>query len=255
MYLWKYWRESRTVSSIAILCIAAFVLLIFKGRIEAPKDPRQIAQVTAVLLYLQLLPIGLLAWLMGGYGVGRDLGDGSGSYLLTRPRPRRWFTWRDWGFGLAHVAAAIVLMNLLAGYMLHRLASASGGLWSGAIPFRDMAAPVKITTLMGLNSLTLLLLGGLVFGLTYCSTIAVKHARGLMLGAGILIGYAILRGVFEIYAPAVALPSLMLREFQLSTGSGPVALANSLGLEAAIRAVVVMLFPFAAQVILERSEI
>jgi hypothetical protein len=256
MYLWKYWRESRIVSTIAVLCLAAAVLLTFKGRLEPPTDPAELSKVAAVFLYVQLAPVALLAWLMGGFGVGRDLGDGSGSFLLTRPRLRRWFSWRDWGFGLAHIAVAVVVLNLLFGYVLHRLAGASGLSWSGALSFRDMQTPVKITYLMSLNCMTLLLFGGLVFGVTYCSTIAVKHARGVMLGAAILIGYLILVGLLHHYLPAVDLPSLLLQEFRFSRASGgPVAITDPLRLEIMARAAVMLALPVAAQLILERSDI
>jgi len=256
MYLRKYLRESRIVSLICALCIGLMALAIFRHRIDVPGDQQKVPNVAGVFLFMQLLPVGLMAWLMGAFGVGRDLGDGSGSYLLTRPRSRRWFSWRDWGFGLAHVLAAVVVVNLLFGYVLHRLVGAGGGPWSGAVLFRDMDSPVRITTLISLNCLTLILFAGLIFGVTYCSTIAVKHARGVMLGAGIVIGYVILGAVLDHYWPAIKPPSLILREFTFSMASGgPVTIANPLRLEVAVRAAVMLLFPVAAQLILERSDI
>jgi hypothetical protein len=254
MYLRKYLRESRIVTLICAVCIGLMAIGIFRHRIDVLGDQQKVPNVAGVFLFLQLLPVGLMAWLMGAFGVGRDLGDGSGSYLLTRPRSRRWFTWSDWVFGLGQVLVAIVVVNLLCGFVLHRLLGVGGGPWGGAVPFRNMPVPVRITTLMSLNVLTLLLFAGLIFGVTYCSTIAVKHARGVMLGAGIVIGYIIASALVEHYWPAVEMPSLILREFTFSTG-GPVSLMNPFRLELAVRAAVVLLFPVAAQLILEQSDI
>ena len=68
---------------------------------------------------------------------------------------------------------------------------------------------------MGLNCLTIVLFAGLIFGVTYFSTIAMKHARGIMLGAGIILGYLILRALVQHYW-SVDLPSLLLQAFDLS---------------------------------------
>jgi hypothetical protein len=261
MYLWKYWRESRIVFGISMLCVALLAWLVFKGTWHIDLNgrgpgPRDIPKILMISLYLQVPVTAFLAWLMGSFGVGRDLGEGSGSYLLTRPRRRRWFLWRDWGFGFLQLVWAIVLVNLLIGYLVHRLLGAGGGPFGGSVMLRDMASPVPLVAIMGLHCLIIVLFAGLIFGVTYFSTIAVKHARGVMLGAGIILGYLILGAVVHHYWPAIELPDLLMQAFQTSPVSNePVSLSNQLGLSLAMRAAVMLLFPLAAQAILERSDI
>lgn len=260
MYLWKYWRESRIIFGISMLGIAVLALLVFKGvwyigNNSGRPDPRGIAQFFMVSVYLQVPVFAFLAWVMGSFGVGRDLGEDSGSYLLTRPRHRYWFLWRDWGFGFVQLVVAIILVNLLLGYLVHSLSGAGGGPFSGTIVFGDPSSPLPLSAVMGLNCLTIVLFSGLIFGVTYFSTIAVKHARGVMLGAGIILGYLILRAVVQHYW-SVDLPSLLLQAFDLSPIShNSMGLSDRLGLAVVLRAAVVLLFPVTAQVILERSDI
>jgi hypothetical protein len=264
MYLWKYWRESRVVFGVSMLCVVLFAWLVFKGVWHIGNDPSHfdrpdqgtIAKVLMISLYLQVPVSAFLAWVMGSFGVGRDLGEGSGSYLLTRPRPRRWFLWHDWGFGFLQLVWAIALVNLLIGYLVHRLIGAGGNPFGGSVMLRDMASPVSVVEIIGLNCLIIVVFAGLIFGITYFSTIAMKQARGVMLGAGIILGYLILGAVVHHYWPAIELPNLVMRAFQTSPVSHePVSLSNQLGLSLVIRAAVMMLFPVAAQLILERSDI
>jgi len=260
MYLWKYWRESRIVFGISMFGIAVLTFLVFRGVWHFEHDPGHfgrpdsgaMAKLLVVSLYMQVPVFAFLAWVMGSFGVGRNLGEDSGSYLLTRPRPRRWFLWHDWGFGFLQLVWAAVLVNLLLGYLIHRLSGAGGGPFSGAIAFGDMSRPIPLIVVIGLNFLTIVLFAGLIFGVTYFSTITMKHARGVMLGAGIVLGYLILGAVVRHYW-SVDLPSLLLQEYDLPRVSGE--LSSHLGLAVAIRAAVILLFPVVAQVILEQSEI
>jgi hypothetical protein len=263
MYLWKYWRESRIVFSISMLGIAVLALLIFRAVWHIEIDSAHfgkpgegdMAKFLVVSLYMQVPIFAFLAWVMGSFGVGKNLGEDSGSYLLTRPRQRRWLLWRDWGFGFLQLVWAAVLVNLLLGHLVHRLSGAGGGPFNGAIAFGEMSRPIPLIAVIGLNFLTIVLFAGLIFGVTYFSTIAMKHARGVMLGAGILLGYLILGAVVKHYW-SVDLPGLLLQEFDLPPLSGnSMGLSGHLGLAVAIHAAVMLLFPVAAQVILERSEI
>jgi hypothetical protein len=76
-----------------------------------------------------------------------------------------------------------------------------------------------------------------------------------MLGAGIILGYLILRALVHHYW-SVDLPSLLLQAFDLSPIShNSMGLSDQLGLAVALRGAVVLLIPLAAQVVLERAEI
>ena len=106
---------------------------------------------------------------------------------------------------------------------------------------------------VSLTCFTSFLLTALIFSLTYFSTILIKSSKGVMLGAGALLGYVILRSVIAHYWPSIELPGL-LPDLPLlaQTVSGiPGALWLSMGL----RTVVVLVFPFAAQLVLEKADI
>jgi hypothetical protein len=75
MYLWKYWRESRIVFSVALLVIIGAFLNTFRERFQSVPDVRQLPMFLAVLLYFQMVPLSFLGWLMGSIGAGRDLGE------------------------------------------------------------------------------------------------------------------------------------------------------------------------------------
>jgi hypothetical protein len=254
MYLWKYWRESRIAFGIGIAVLAVFTALSVRGHVDGGADPRQFSNLIVVLLFVFAAPLGFFAWTMGSFGVGRSLGEGAGSYLLTRPKRRSWFVWRDWAFGIAFIAVMVGLTNLLMGWILHRVTQSSGGPFSGEMILRDMTTQVPVTHLMGLSGASIFLCCGVVFGVVYVATIIMKSALGNMVGAGVLLGYVILAALIEHYWK-LKLPDLLLRTYIVSPGGGVSAIADHLGISMTIRAGVLLLFPIAAQLVLDRSDI
>src|SRR5271170_6550465 len=109
MYLWKYWRESRVLFSICIAGIALMFLLGLKVQPGvAQSDPRSGDPFSVILIFsvlLQAFPLCFVAWLLGSFGVGKDFGEGSGSYIFSRPRSCAFFVWHDWGYGMAELLA------------------------------------------------------------------------------------------------------------------------------------------------------
>lgn len=255
MYLWKYWRESRTLLFVSMAFMALLGFALFKGVWKIEHDPnnvtagaRGLVVLVAAIPNLLAFPFAFLAWLMGSFGVGRDLGEGSGSFLFTRPRIRAWFLWRDLAYGFAQIVFAIVVTNLLIGFAILRLAG--GDVTLGYADSMSMAA------MMSLDCLAVALFAGLIFGITYCTTIAVKSSRGVIVGAGIVVGYLALGMIVHHYWPGIQWPSLLLQVFTSSGAShGGVALSDHLGLLIAIRAAVMMLFPLCAYQILKHTEI
>ena len=75
-----------------------------------------------------------------------------------------------------------------------------------------------------------------------------------MLAAGIVLAYFIVGAVLHHYWPSISLPSPIVSEFAPSTSNQP-QLAEHLGASLAIRAAVVLLFPFAAQLLLEKTDL
>ncbi|MGB0124846.1 MAG: hypothetical protein WA419_10860 [Silvibacterium sp.] len=258
MYLWKQWRESRIISGIGLLGLLLLLMLVVKANLKLDSSHVQGNDTSAfpvmfiALFYIESVLIAFWAWLAASIGVGKNLGEDSGSFLFTRPRSRAWFIWNDWGFGMAQIALIIVLSNLMLGWLLEHiqvLMHISGGV--RLTPYGDS---IPIPLLLLLISLGVLLFSSLVFSLTYFSTIVTKRLSGVLLGAGILIGYVVLSLLIGHYYPSIKLPSPIPNLFNFSHHSFN-GLADHLGLSIAIRTVVVLLFPLAAQVILDRSEI
>ncbi len=209
MYLWKYWRETRIAFCVSLAAIALLLLIVLKGHAVVSTSGSgptidKLPQVLVVLLIVQSVPLGFLGWIFGSFGVGRDLGEGSGSFVFTRPGSRASFVWRDWGFGMAELVIVTVLLNVVLGLQIYRIFAA--GFQGGAPLTSPNVSPVLSASLTCFASF---LLAGLIFSLTYFSTILVKSSKGTMLAAGALLGYVILKAVVAHYWPSVELPGLL----------------------------------------------
>ena len=255
MYLWKYWRETRIAFCASLACIAILFVMVlgepaFSSNGNSPF--RHLAGVFSIALIVQAFPVVFVAWVFGSYGAGRDLGEKSGSYLFTRPATRTSFVWRDWGYGNLQLLAIVVLLNAVIGFQIYRILLSMGDPLHGKLLLAS--GPVSLTALVGLTCVAAFLLAALIFSLTYFSTVLTKHSKGLMLAAGIMLGYFILGAILNHYWPSINLPSPILSEFGPSTSDLP-QFADHLGGLVAIRAAVVLLFPFAAQLVLEKTDL
>jgi hypothetical protein len=254
MYLWKCWRDTRVVLAASLVCIGVlFVSIVSKhpGLVDhAPFE--DLPNIFPFVLTLQAFPISFVAWLLGIFGVGKDLGEGSGSYLFTRPRSRASFVWCDWGVGMAQLLPIVALLNLVLGVLLHRFIVAVGDPLHGSVVIAGK--PVTLAFIVWLNFGAAFLLAGLVYSLTYFSTVLIKHAKGLIYGAGVLIGYVFLEQVVPHYWPGIHLPKLVLQEF-VEPHRQVTGISEHLGLSVAIRAAIILLFPFATQFVLQKTDI
>lgn len=252
MYLWKYWRESRILFGVSLLVIAGLLVAVLRERFGMngiPSEPSmsQLATFWVVFLNLQSFPLCFVAWMFGSFGVGRDLGEHSGSFIFSRPRKRAQFVWQDWGFGLLQVLVIDICLNLVIWLQFHRVLS------RGSIAWNHQGIGIPISLFWGRTCIAAILLTALVFSLTYFSTIVLKNARGVFLSAGALIGYLVLGMVIRHYWPGVELPGLLLRMVSFTNHTAVVV--DHLGVSIAIRAGIVLLFPIAAQFVLERADI
>ena len=264
MYLRKYLRESRNILILVAVLLTIMTILVVKGEITMAdhkithfntEDFPQFGGFFVAALYAQSAVLAFVAWLMGGVGVGRNLGEECGSYLLTRPRSRAWFLWHDWAYGMAEIAVTVAATNLLLWQLAHFIMMQFNDPLHGRVVFHGDTSEYLLSTLMGLIFLCVLIFCGLVFSVTYFSTIVVKNSRGVVLGAGLFAGYVVLGTVIKHYWPtAVQLPHLVPQLFALGEG-GVHGLSDSFGVSMAIHALVVLLFPVAAQQILDRSDI
>jgi hypothetical protein len=256
MYLWKYWRETRIIFGTSLVSIAImFVLNLWSHNVDPLQSFDQLLTIIPTALALQAFPIIFIAWLLGSFGVGRDLGERSGSFLFSRPRSRGFFVWHDWGLGMTQLLLIVVLLNLVLGVQMHRLLVSAGSRFQGTILLSG--TPVALTSVVCLNCGAAFLLAGLVFSLTYFSTVVVKHARGVILGMGSLLAYIVFAQVAKHYSAEIHLPSLILPlspQFTLAhraaTGFKDHLVSSIVG-----RACIILLFPVAAQFVLQKMDI
>jgi hypothetical protein len=260
MYLLKQWRESRILTGLAILGLLLLLYLVIKGATTADltnfndsgHNHPDFSIVFMPIFYIEAVLISFWGWLIASIGSGKSIGEDSGSFLFTRPRRRAWFLWNDWGFAMAQIAAIIGITNLMVGLLLAhiiKLVYGPGASFHYA-DGRSLILPIN----MLLISVGVLLCAGLIYSLTYFSTIVLKRAMGIMLGAGLLVGYGVLRLLMYHYYPAVHLPNLTITLFHIRE-HGQLVLSNNLAISIAIRTLVMLAFPFAAQLILDRAEI
>jgi hypothetical protein len=254
MYLWKCWRDTRVVLASSLLCIAVlFVFILRQNPVLDQHGPfENLPNIFPFFLSLQAFPLSFVAWLLGFFGVGRDLGERSGSYLLTRPRSRAYFVWCDWGVGMAVLLPIVAFLVMVFGVLLHRIIVAMGDPLHGIVVISGM--PVTVAYVVWLNFVAAFLLAGLVFSLTYFSTVLAKHAKGLIYGAGVLVGYLFLEQVVPHYWPGIHLPNLVLQEF-IQSHLFVTGISNHLGVSVAIRAAIILLFPLATQFVLQKTDI
>jgi hypothetical protein len=254
MYLWKYWRESRITFAVGLLLVGLLLWGVLKIHVTAPvqiqaarNGPRlNPAQIYLALAGVLTLPLAFLGLRFGSFGVGRDLGEGSGSFLFSRPRTRAFFVWSDWGYGMAQLLLLVIAANLVVELAAHRIAAGSGPIFLGG-------GPVSMFSIFCVQCVAGLLLTGLMFGLTYFTSVLVK-SRGVLLTLGVLVAYLIGKQVVKHYWPDVTLPDLTLSEFSMSR-STIVGFAGGLGLSIALRAALALAFPVAAQVLLQQRDI
>jgi hypothetical protein len=181
------------------------------------------------------------------------LGENSGSFLFTRPVKRAYFIWRDWSFGLLQLCILIVLTNLVSSFQVHRMLIVAGNPWNEGIPFSDGTVH-PVFMIFCVTTLIVFLLAALIFSLSYFCTVVIKNARGMILSAGVLVGYLFIALRIKDFWPTAELPSLVIQQFTFSRGM-IAGFADHLWLSIAIRAAIVLLFPIAAQFILNRADI
>lgn len=259
MYLSKQWRESRIISILAALALALLLALVVKAGVaintvhfENQGNHGGFGELFVPLFYIEAALVAFWGWLAAGIGAGKNLGEGGGSFLFTRPRRRAWFLWNDWGYAMAQIAIILTLANLMIGLLLAHILHLMH--MPAAVPLTEGGEPVSLAAIVVLVSVGALLFAGLIYGVTYLSTIILKRSAGVMLGAGILVAYLILQGLAGHYFPAAHLPNLIISLFDFNHDAF-YGFSGDLAVKIAARAAVMMAFPIAAQLILDRSEI
>jgi hypothetical protein len=265
--LWKSWRDLRLFVWIGLgwlgVVAGAIVYAHLRGSAEAhistTSTAGEAAHVTAPLvaglIFIQMAFV-LLAWSMGTVGIGRDLGHGAGSWMLTRPTPRARFVWSEWASGLAVLALLLALAEFMwwLATRLHIFRFVVESSNSTAMPTPIQPAfPSGFATAA---SLCVFLFLALIFSVTHCGTVSLRHStRGLIFCLGFLVVYGILFHEVAQYGPAwlPRLPDLFLDP---SAGGGPpIAYRPHLASSILERLAVLPLFPLIAQLFLWRAEV
>jgi len=252
MYVWKYWRESRYTFAAGMALVGLLLWAVLKipmgAMVEGNQDMGQSnpAELYLVVAGILTLPLAFLGLLFGSFGVGRDLGAGSGSFLFSRPRSRAFFVWSDWGYGVAQLLLLVVAANSVLALAIHRAVPGSRSILLAG-------GPVSMLSVFCVHCAAGVVLIGLMFGLTYFASVLVK-GRGVLLSLGVLLAYIISKSVVKHYWPDITLPDLTLTEFT-PTPFGGARFADHLGLDIAVRAAVALAFPIGAQLLLRQRDV
>ncbi len=263
MILWKCWRDLRVFVFVGLGWLALLLAgaLAHPHMIEtspqfAPNGMDVLAAIMGVFVNVQTFTFAFLAWGMGTRGIGRDIGNGIGYWMLTRPARRPSFVWIEWLSGLAAIALLLALTGLFywgtlrfhflrIGYM--RLDSHNHPVW------------VESAVSSGATAISVLcafLLVALIFSVTHCGTTLFRHStRGLLFCIGFLVAWLLLG--WEIYLHleswAPYYPDLLFQpfiDFPRNVHLVPHAATSILE-----RLAVLPLFPLIAQLFLCRAEV
>jgi hypothetical protein len=246
MYLWKSWRDARLAVAIFVVPILFEIYNLLR---HTPAEIGTQSHASAEwMLTVGLSISGILllfvAWSLGGDGIGHDIAEDRGAYLLTRPRTRRFFLWFDSGFSFGLMAAlAWGLMLLFWLLVLVHVIRFSPGLSLSALAF-------LLIPLCGL------VFAGLIYAVTYLCTILIprdKTAR--VISVAVLIGYSYLH--FKAYrtwggVTQYLFPSWWVNPFPYQYTS---AVAPHVWLELGGRVIAIVVLLLIAQLVLERRDI
>lgn len=263
MIVWKCWRDYRWFFVAGLIWLLLFwaVLLSHGPTVEngphfAAHGPDVLAVLLRAFADVQVLVFVLLAWGMGTRGVGRDIGGGAGTFLLTRPVRRGSFVWIEWLIGIALLAALVCCAGLCywAAVHFHLLRVTYIQAWPNH-HLTWVNAALSAGT-VAVSSLASLLFLALVFSLAHCGTTIFRHSTsGLLFCLGAIVVYWFL--VWEIYVHHSSwssyMPDLLFQPFiQFPRNVNLVPHAWSSMLE---RLAVLPLLPLIAQLFLRRTEV
>ena len=254
MNVWRCWRNTRWM--VFIYLSFAVVACWDLYRSSPTNVPFGATHEEAAWRYLTTAAIvlGGLAWVFGSFGIGRDIADNAGAFLLTRPRRRASFIWTEF---------VVMLLELLM------LSALTVGLFSlalhlGWLRFPLMLDPythqavldsklVPASTLLVVVSMVLYTV--VVYAVTYFFTLLVRRNSGGLIGSAVFfIGYAWLKyEASRCPLPyRVQLPAWLLNPFQTALVYHP---APGLLYSILARVAVILLITCASQFLLEKIEI
>ena len=248
MYFSKSWRDAWL--SVAIFFVP--IVFMLYGLLRPSSETVHFAtsshasaewMATRVLSIVGILLL-FVAWSLGGDGIGHDIAEDRGAFLLTRPRTRRFFVWSDSGFSFG-------LMAVLA--------------WGVGLLFEllTLTHVVEMPPGTSLSVLAFLLIplsgivfAGLIYAVTYlCTMLIPRDKTARVISVAVLIAYAFLHFKANRDWGVVSqrlFPTWWVDPFPYQYSS---AVAPHVWLELGARVVAIVVLLLAAQVVLERREI
>lgn len=185
-----------------------------------------------------------VAWSLGGDGIGHDIAEDRGAFLLTRPRIRQFFLWADSGFSFGLMAAlAWGLMLLFVLLALAHLIRWQPGMSLSASAFL-------------LIPLSGVVFAGMIYAVTYlCTMLIPRDKTARVISVAVLIAYAYLHvKAYRTWGGVTQylFPTWWVDPFPYQYSS---AVAPHVWLELGARVIAIVVLLLAAQLVLERREI
>jgi ABC-type transport system involved in multi-copper enzyme maturation permease subunit len=247
MYFWKSWRDARLAVAIFMvpLVVDLYGFLRRPGNAHIGSDSNYSADFLATFVVsLGGILLLFVAWSLGGDGIGHEITEDGGAYLLTRPRTRRFFLWHDSGFAFALMAVLAWATMLFFELVMH--------MHLLELPNHASLSPMFFL----LVPLSGLVCAGLVYAVSYLCTMLIprdKTARAI--SVAVLIAYTYLH--FKALhtwggVTPYLFPSWWVDPFPYKYSS---AVAAHLPLALGARVIAILVLLLMAQLVLERREI
>jgi ABC-type transport system involved in multi-copper enzyme maturation permease subunit len=234
MYIWRRWRDTSIYFS---LCLIFSLLLVPTHTTLSPGHALQAIEGSWLLLGV---PAGLLGGLLiGSRSIGTEIGGGSGDFVMTRPKPRKYFIWSGWAVGVVEIFAIVVITALFKQGLLYY---EDGPFWR-SLPAAIVDIPVLIA------SVTVFTL--VVYSTTYfASVLTRKSGAAIGIGLGFCIAYQVI--VNRLGWVHSHLPDMLIVPYKPLRGE--YVRGNAIH-DLVPWIIFVLLLPLLAQLIFEKSEI
>ncbi|HEV3150417.1 MAG TPA: hypothetical protein VGY94_05650 [Acidobacteriaceae bacterium] len=246
MYLLKSWRDARL--SVAIFFVP-IVFMLYGLLRHGPTNIVTGSHASAEWLLTRGLSVAgvlllFVGWSLGGDGIGHDIAEDRGAFMLTRPRLRRFFLWSDSGFSFGLMAALAWGLTLLFGIFA----------LAGILRFPPGSSVSPLVFL--LVPLSGVVFAGLIYAVTYlCTMLIPRDKTARVISVAVLIAYAYLHvKAFRVWGGVTQyfFPSWWVDPFPYQYSS---AVAPHVWLELGGRVIAILVLLMIAQLALERREI
>jgi hypothetical protein len=247
MYLWKCWRDARIAVAIFLVPIVFDLIALLRhpgtAGIGMGSNYSMEHLSTSVVSIVGILLL-FVGWSLGGDGVGQEIAEERGAYLLTRPRSRRFFLWIDSGFAFGLMAILSWATALFFYLVVHfRLIN---------LPFDASLSPLfyLLVPLCGL------VFAGLIYAVTYlCTMLIPRDKAARVISVAVLIAYAYLHFKAAHAWGGVTrylFPTWWVNPFPYKYSS---TVSPHIWLELGCRVIAILVLLLIAQLVLERREI